>query len=156
MIENEELLSIVPHRGKMLLLKRVKDYNLQEYTIEAECQIERDCIFYDSEKEGVPSWVGFEFIAQTVSAFIGIKNRERKVNNIGLIMSVTQMRIGLPIFQTDSIITIKAKEVDGMDSVHVFEGEIFLEGEKVLEGKITVMDVDSEQVVIKKESNAVE
>jgi len=156
MIENEELLSVVPHRGKMLLLKRVKDYDLQEHTIEAECQIERNCIFFDSEKEGVPSWVGFEFIAQTVSAFIGIKNRERKVNNIGLIMSVTQMRIGLPIFQTDSIITIKAKEVDGMDSVHVFEGEIFLEGEKVLEGKITVMDVDSEQVVIKKESNAVE
>jgi len=156
MIENEELLSIVPHRGRMLLLKRVINYNLQEHTIEAECQIERDCIFYDSEKEGVPSWVGFEFIAQTVSAFIGIKNRERMINNIGLIMSVTQMRIGLPIFQTNSIITIKAKEVDSMDSVHVFEGEIFLEGEKVLKGKLTVMDVDGEQVVIKKESNAVE
>ena len=156
MIENEELLSIVPHRGKMLLLKRVKHYDLQEQSIEAECQIEKDCIFYDNEAAGIPAWVGFEFIAQTVSAFIGIKNRERKINKIGLIMSVSQMRIGLPIFQTGSIIEIKAKEVDSMDSVHVFEGEIFLEGKKVLEGKLTVMDVDDEQAVMKKECNVIE
>jgi len=152
MIENEELLTIVPHRGKMLLLKRVINYNLQELSIEAECQIDRDCIFYDNKAAGVPAWVGFEYIAQTVSAFIGIKNRERKINKIGLIMSIYRMHIGLPIFQSGSIITIKAKEVDEMDSVHVFLGEIFLEGKKVMEGKLTVMDVDDEKAVMKKEN----
>jgi predicted hotdog family 3-hydroxylacyl-ACP dehydratase len=155
-IEKEEFLSVIPHRGRMMLLSRIINFNPEIKSLEAEYDVTEDCLFYDSALHGVPAWTGFEFIAQAVSAFIGIRDRGRKIHSMGYILSVSQMRIGLPFFKTGSIITIKSRESGGMDPVYVFEGEIFLDGEKVVEGKITVMDVYDEQAVIKKESNVIE
>jgi len=146
MIEKEELLSIMPHRGRMLLLTKVNGYDLKEESIEAEYHINSDCLFYDSAADGVPAWVGFEFIAQTVSAYMGIKTRARgEPVKIGFILGVSQMRMGLPFFKTGSIIVIKAKEFECMDPLYIYKGEIFIDGKMVLEGKLTVMEVDDEK-----------
>jgi predicted hotdog family 3-hydroxylacyl-ACP dehydratase len=154
MIEKEDLLSIVPHRGKMLLLSRVINYSMEDLTIEAEYHITEDCLFYDSAAAGVPAWVGFEFIAQAISAFSGIRNRENgEPPRIGFILAVSQVRIDIPFFKTASIITIRAKEIEQLDSLYIFKGEIFLEGRKVLEGRLTVLDADEEQAeAMKRES----
>jgi len=144
-IEKEELLTIIPHKGRMMLLSRIIDFNSETKSIEAEYEITDECLFYDSALSGVPAWTGFEFIAQAVSAFIGIRDRGKKTHSMGYILSVSQLRIGLPFFKTGSIIKIKSRESGGMDPVYVFEGEIFLDGEKVVDGKITVMDVYNEQ-----------
>ena len=146
MIEKEELQSIIPHSGRMLLISRVIDYSLEERRIETEYDITEDCLFYDSVSQGVPGWAGFEFIAQSVSAFIGIRDRGKVKHQFGFILSVSQIAIGLPFFSAGSIIKIKAEEIDHVDSVYVFNGEIFLEDKKILTGKITVMDADSEQL----------
>ena len=144
-IEKEELHSVVPHRDRLLLLGRVTGYNLEERSIEAESVITEDCIFYDSALKGVPAWVGFEYIAQAISALTGIRDRENKVpQKFGFILAVSRLQIGLPFFKTGSIITIRAKEIESMPPVSVFEGEIFADGKKALEGKITAMEVDNE------------
>jgi len=145
MFEKEELLSIVPHRGRMLLLNRVIGYDMKERSIETEYHITEDCIFFDSAAMGVPAWVGFEFMAQSISAFSGIRDKEKgEPPKRGFVLAVSKLQIGLPFFETGSIITIRAKEIDNMYPIYVFEGEIFLDGKKVLEGKLTVMEVDSE------------
>jgi len=147
MIENEELLSIIPHRGKMLLLSKVTNYNTEERTIEAEYRITKDCLFYDSAIAGVPSWVGFEFIAQAICALSGIRNREKGgLPKIGFILSISQVQIAIPFLKTESIVVIKAKEIERADSVYAFLGEIILEGRPVLKGKLTVFDADDEQI----------
>jgi len=154
MIENEELLSIMPHRGKMLLLTKVNDYNLQEESIEAEYHLTEDCLFYDPAASGVPAWVGFEFIAQTVSAYKGIKTRIRgEPTKIGFILGITQMRIGLSFFKSGSILVIKAQQYESMDPLFIYRGEIFIDGNKVLEGKLTVMEVDDEKAQAMKKGN---
>jgi len=146
MIEKEELLSLIPHRGRMLLLDEVKWYNLEEKSVEAEYHITEDCLFYDSAAEGVPAWVGFEFIAQAISALTGIGYREKgEPPKLGFILGVSQAQIRYPFFKTGSIIAIKAKEIECMDSLYIFKGEIFFEGEQVFEGKLTIMDVDDEK-----------
>ena len=157
MIEKEELLSLIPHGGRMLLLDRVKWYNLKEQSIEAEYRITEDCLFYDSAADGVPAWVGFEFIAQAVSALTGIGYRERgEPPNVGFILGVSQVQIRYPFLRTGSIIGIKAKEIEHLDSLYIFKGEIFFENERVLEGKITIMDVDKEKAqAMKKGSNSI-
>jgi predicted hotdog family 3-hydroxylacyl-ACP dehydratase len=136
----------------MLLLSRVKAYNLREQTIEAEYHITEDCLFYDSAMAGVPAWVGFEFIAQAISAYSGIKDRENGVApQMGFILSVSSMRIGIPLFKAGTTVEIKTREIDCMDLTFTYEGEILLEGEKVMEGKLTVMKVNNEQANAMKE-----
>jgi len=142
MIEKEELLTLIPHRGKMMMLDRVMRYNLQDKSIEAQYKITEDCLFYDSKEEGVPSWVGFEFLAQAVSAFIGIRDRENGIPpKEGYILGISQMDIGLTFLKNNSIITINSRELESMHPVYVFEGEIFLDGQEVLSGKVAVMEV---------------
>jgi len=146
MIEKEEMLSIMPHRGRMLLLTKVNEYDFNEESIEAEYHLTEDCLFYDPAADGVPAWVGFELIAQTVSAYMGIKTRARgEPVKLGFILGVSGLQIGLPFFKTGSIIVIKAKEFECMDPLYIYNGEIFIEGKKVLEGKLTVMEVDDEK-----------
>jgi len=143
MIEQEDVLSIIPHRGKMLLLSKVNEYNLNTGSIEAEYHLTEDCLFYDPAISGIPTWVGFELMAQAVSAFMGIKTRARgEPVKIGFILGVSQVQIGLPFLKAGSIIGIKAQEYENMDPLYIFKGEIFIEGNKVLEGKLTVMEVE--------------
>ncbi|MCL2270515.1 MAG: hypothetical protein FWC24_04135 [Treponema sp.] len=145
MVEKEELLAALPHRGRMLLLNKIREYNTKVMSVEAEYCITEDCLFYDSAAQGVPAWVGFEFIAQAISALTGIRDIENGVQpKIGFILGVSQVRIELPFFRTGAILTIKANQIETMDSLYVFMGEIIFGDKKVIDGKITVMEVDSE------------
>ena len=149
MIEIEELTSLVPHKGKMLLLSRVNRYDLEERSVEAEYHVTEDCLFYDSAAGGVPAWVGLELIAQAISALAGLRGRQRgEKPKIGFILSFTSVRIEIPFFMTGTTVEIRAKEQSCMDMVYSFEGSVFLEGGKVLEGNVTVMDVDEKQAEI--------
>ena len=145
--EKVELASIIPHRGRMLLLSRIKEYNLKENTLSAEYDITEDCLFYDPAIGAVPAWVGFEFMAQAISALIGLWRLERGEElRIGFIMSVSSMRIGFPSFKAGSSIEVKVKQHESMDPVYSFAGEIFFEGRKVIEGRLSVMDAMDEQI----------
>jgi len=142
MIEREELLALIPHRNSMMLLSRVINYDLKEKNIEAEYDISQDCIFYDQQKKGVPSWVGFEFIAQAISAYIGIKCRENNLPvNEGFILSVSHMHLDIPFFKNKGIITIKSRELDNVDAMYIFNGEILQDGKEVISARLTVMEV---------------
>ena len=148
MFNKDELLAFIPHRDRMCLLSRINNYNLKENSIEAEYDITEDCLFYDIENNGVPAWAGFEFIAQSISAYIGIKNKMKGLPvKEGYILGVSHMQIDLPFFSKNSIITINSIELDNLDPVYIFDGKIFLDGKKVLEGKVTVMEVNSDQKI---------
>ena len=136
MIETKDLPSIVPHRGRMLLLSRITGYNLEERSLEAEYHITESCPFYDPAIGGIPCWVGFECIAQAIAALSGISGREKGEKNekprIGFILSVSKMQVLLPVLKSGSTVIIKVKELDCTDLVYNFDGQIFHEGTKVL------------------------
>ena len=155
MIETNDLPSIVPHKGKMLLLSRITGYNLEERSLEAEYHITERCLFFDSAIGGVPSWVGFECIAQAIAAFSGIRSREKggkseigiKPSRIGFILSISKMQVFLPVLKSENTIVIKVKELDCTDLVYNFEGQIFFEGIKALEGSLTVMEASAVELM---------
>ena len=147
MIEKDEIVSFLPHRGRMLLLDKINSYNLEERTICAEYHITEECLFYDPAIKAVPAWVGFEFIAQTISALMGLWYRARgEEPKIGFILSISSMKMALPFFKTGSIVELRVKEGDCMNQVFTYEGEAFLEGRKVIEGKLMVMEANEEQI----------
>ena len=147
MICGNELCSVLPHRGKMLLLSKVIDYNLAERSICAEYHITEDCIFYDPVIGGVPAWAGFEFMAQAIAAISGLWDRERgNKPKVGFILSISSMQIKIPFFKPGSTVELRVKESGRVDQVFTFEGEALLEGNSVIQGKLTVMEVTDEQI----------
>lgn len=140
MIENENLQALIPQSGKMLLLSKIIDYNLDEKSLTAEYQITKDCLFFNSAAGGVPAWAAFECVAQAYLALSGIRDNQKNAKpKAGFILSVSKMQIFIPVIKPGSTIVIKVKELDSMDLIDNFEGKVFLEDTKVLEGKITVM-----------------
>ena len=156
-VEKEEISSLMPHSGRMLLLQRITGYNLEERTLCAECHITADCLFYDPAIGGVPAWVGFEFMVQAISALLGLWGRIRgEPPKIGFILSISSMQMELPFFKAGSTVEIRVKGSGSMDMVYTYEGELFLEGRKVMEGKLTVMDSNDEQIKLSiKENNQI-
>ena len=145
MIEKEELQTLIPHKGKMMLLDRVIDYDI-EHSIRAEYNITKNCLFYDPVLDGVPSWAGFEFLAQTISVLTGIRKREKgEKPTIGFILSIPSMRMEIPVFKNGDSLEIRAKETDCTDMIYTFEGAIFLKDKKVMEGSLMVMEVSDEK-----------
>jgi predicted hotdog family 3-hydroxylacyl-ACP dehydratase len=145
LIEQEEIKTLIPHKGKMLLLSRVIEYDI-EHSIRAEYDITKDCLFYDPAAEGVPAWVGFEFMAQAISVLTGIRKRENgEKPQIGFILSVPSIRMEIPLFKCGSSVEVRVKETDCTDMIYTFDGAAFLEGKKVMEGKLMVMEVSDER-----------
>ena len=147
MIEQKDLESLMPHKGRMLLLTRVLGYSLEERTLTGEYHITDNCLFYDPEMGGVPAWAGFEFLAQAIAALSGIYSKKKgEAPKIGFILSISSVQMHVPFYPSGCIIELKVKEINSLDQVSNFEGEIFLEGKKVMEGNLMVIDANEEQI----------
>jgi predicted hotdog family 3-hydroxylacyl-ACP dehydratase len=144
-IELEELQTLIPHQGKMLLLSRVIEYNI-EHGIRAEYDITRNCLFYDPVTDGVPVWTAFEFMAQAISVLSGIRSREKGERpKLGFILSIPSMRMEVPLFKNGSSVEVCVQETDCTEMIYTFDGTALVEGKKVMEGKMMVMEVSDER-----------
>jgi predicted hotdog family 3-hydroxylacyl-ACP dehydratase len=140
MIEHDELLTLIPHKGKMLLLSRIIEYDLEKRTLISEYDITRSCLFYDTGLDGVPSWVSFEFMAQSVSCLSGLTGRViGREPQIGVILSVSGLELTSPVIRSKALVHI-AEDVQ-LDSVFTFNGAVYSEAKQVASAKITVMDI---------------
>jgi predicted hotdog family 3-hydroxylacyl-ACP dehydratase len=64
---------LVPHSGKMSLLSAIVDYGAG--WLQAEVVIAPESTFADAQ--GVPAWIGLEYMAQTIAAYSGLQERLR-------------------------------------------------------------------------------
>jgi predicted hotdog family 3-hydroxylacyl-ACP dehydratase len=149
MIEGSELLTLVPHKGKMLLLSRIIEYDLEKRTLKSEYDIEPSCIFYDADLGGVPSWVGFEFMAQSISALSGFAARTKgEPPKVGVIMSVTNIEFFCPVIVSKAVIDI-SEEIQ-LDKIFTFNCSVYSGNTLSSKGQLTVMDIDNVKTFINK------
>lgn len=141
-IEKDELITLVPHKGKMFLIDRITDYDTALWRITSETTVRDTCLFYDKTVDGIPNYVLFEFIAQTISALTGIVVKENNLPvNMGFILSVSALRWSVPVIKAGQTVTITAERTGEVDNVYSFTAEVFLHGEQIGSGKLTVLEV---------------
>ena len=79
MIKNtkyRDMEAILPHKQPMVLVDDVLEYDLEAREATVSVSISDQSLFYDSEIDGVPVWVGIEYMAQSIGALAGILSRE--------------------------------------------------------------------------------
>ena len=114
-IEYDELINLLPHKGKMFLLSRVISYDIKSYSITTEYDIKKECIFYEPENDGVPCWVAFELMAQSISAMSGIAHHIRGDSPLpGVILSVVGFDSSVSYFKNNTTVRISVSQ-DFMD-----------------------------------------
>lgn len=84
-----EVADLVPHRGAMSLLESIDGYG--EDWLRASLTVRPDSTF--AAADGMPGWVGIEYMAQAASAFGGIEQVQRGERpSIGLLIGTRYYR----------------------------------------------------------------
>ncbi len=151
LITGEQLLSLVPHRGKMFLLSRITAHNASENSVTAEYDVSKSCILYDKELGGIPCWASFEIMAQGISALSTIQQISCGKSDKaypGVILSVSGFCASQEKLKAGSTAEIKVRENFRDGTVCRYDCELYEKGKPgpVATTAITVMgipDIDS-------------
>ena len=113
---------LVPHAEGMLLLERVLAAEGEKVCSEA--VIRADNIFFQLG-HGVPAYVGFELMAQTISAYDGLKRRRSgKQPAIGLLLGCRKYSAAKPYFAEGERLTIETVSLLGEEGMASFDCRI--------------------------------
>lgn len=101
---------LLPHRAPLLLLSEVVDYG--DDFASALVHITPESPFYDAEMGGVPSWVGMEYMAQTIGIWAG---HQQLINNkpvqAGFLLGCRSFDCSSAIFPAGCTLQLSAKPV---------------------------------------------
>lgn len=113
---------LVPHKDGMLLIDRI--VAAEGETVRSETTIRSDCIFFQRGR-GVPAYVGFEFMAQTISAYDGLKRRASgKPPAIGFLLGCRKYSAAKPFFADGETLIVEAVSLLGEEGMASFDCRI--------------------------------
>lgn len=145
-VPREKLIELVPHKSKMFLLDHIVHHDTVARSLETVSLITEENIFYDEEIGGVPSYVAFELIAQSISALSGVTGYEIGCKpKPGFLLSLINYSASVPFFKAGTSICVKIKKVDEMENILTYYGEAFSSENSetpAVSTTVTVMETD--------------
>ena len=100
-------------------------------------------MFYEEELGGVPAWVAFEYMAQSVSALSGICGRAKgEKPKTGFIMSVNGFKADIPVFMQGETVVINVQEKIRVDQAVTFDGEAIVGDNVAVTAKLNTVEVE--------------
>lgn len=114
--------SLLPHGGSMVLIGEPAASG--DGWAEAAVRIGEDSLFYRAG-QGVPSWVGAEYMAQTIALYAGINARRAGRDiQIGLLIGCRRYEVETEYFRLGARLRIHVDEVWRDDQMAVFKCSI--------------------------------
>lgn len=125
---------IVPHDPPMVLLDRY--ISSDDVSLIAEVDISETSAFFEPG-QGVPAYVGIEYIAQAISAFNGLSDyTQGKPVQLGFLLGSRKVEISQAYFAPQSTITVSVRVSFNDGEMAVFDGEILCAGDVLVKGRI--------------------
>lgn len=138
----------IMHRGPMLLLDHIVSADTK--TIEICSTIKRDNIFFDHALNGVPAWVGLEYMAQSAAVWVGMDDeRQGKPIQLGFLLGSRSYETYRPVFGEGTKLYMKISTDFVNGSLIVFNGGITDEnGAKLVDGNLTAFRPDDVDIYL--------
>lgn len=110
-----DLETLLPHRAPMILLDAVIGYD--ESFACARVRINWQSAFFDPVLDGVPAWVGMEYMAQAIGIWAGHQQLSRGLPvQVGFLLGSRQYRCNVPVFAPGQELRVTARPVYCDDS----------------------------------------
>ncbi len=101
---------LLPHRSPMILLSRAVDYS--DDFAQAVVEINAQSAFFDAALSGVPTWVGMEYMAQTIGIWAGHQQLSRnKAVQAGFLLGCRSYSCNSAVFPVGCTLQLSAKPV---------------------------------------------
>jgi predicted hotdog family 3-hydroxylacyl-ACP dehydratase len=130
--------SYIPHRGGMRLIDRVLE--IDDEHVVAEVDVPFDGLFVRDGR--VPSWIGIEYMAQTVAAWATHNARSQGGGpRAGLLLGSRRYEVNCDGFPSGALLRIEVRcELMGANGLGQFDCRIVLDGRDVATARIAVLD----------------
>ncbi len=128
---------LMPHAHPMILIDQLR--SLDEGYFTTTVRIAEDCPFFEPSC-GVPTYVGIEYIAQTVCAVIGLQARQAgDAVQPGYLLGTRKFETTMPYFVLGSMLTVQVMEEFESTELGKYAGEISdVSGATIVKTSITV------------------
>lgn len=133
MIKSFEL--VVPHRAPMLLLSRIVSVSEKECV----CEVDVDEQNLFATSDGLPSWVGSEFMAQAIAAYGGSQTSNDSDSRIGFLIGIRKYRSEVSYFNFGKTVSVRVGPVMIDQDVGSYAGKIYCDDRLIAEGSLTIL-----------------
>jgi len=117
---------LLPHEPPMVLLDRALAYN--ETSLTAEVDIRPDSVLCAAD--GVPGWVGIEYMAQAVAAHAGFKARlAGQLPEVGYLLGTRSYKCSVSCFPVGATLSIRIESLFAEMGLGAFACQIDMSGE---------------------------
>lgn len=122
------------HSGDMRLIDEVLDYEAE--AVSTLVRVHKDSPFCAAD--GVPSWVGLEYMAQTIAVYSGIELLQKgQAPRIGLLIGTRRYEAAVPVFAIGLDLEVSARVVLWeKDNLFAFDCAIHGGGRKLAWGEV--------------------
>ena len=133
----------VPHRGALSLLDGVE--SCDEHRIVAHVRVPSTGVF--ATAEGVPAWVGIEYMAQAVAAWSGRRARAGGGSpRIGYLLGSRRYEAAVPLFEAGARLQVFAEcELMGENGLGMFDCRVEQDGRVLASGRLSVYEPPQDQ-----------
>ena len=134
---------LISHREPMSFLSRFIKAEGEKAVCEVD--ITPESAFYEPSLRGVPSYIGIEYIAQTIAAFAGMNARraQREVK-IGFLLGTRKLKLHESLFKLNSTCVIHVEQMYMDESgLAVFDARIDCDEQLMVEGTVNVFQPEN-------------
>lgn len=135
---------VVPHAPPMILIDELVEVGLEH----ARCRvkIDKNCLFFDRTAGFVPSYVGIEFMAQTIAAWAGFHSRKRgEKPSIGFLLGGRRYKSEISVFEEGLELDISCERLTKNDNMAAFSCVIEHDGTVLATCDLTVYELPEKQ-----------
>jgi predicted hotdog family 3-hydroxylacyl-ACP dehydratase len=128
---------LLPHSGRMLLLRNVVEHD----DLETTCEIDvRDSTLFRSSDGTVPVWVGIEYMAQCIAAHGGLMARKfGDPVKPGLLLGSRRVTFHAKHFSPGPMLLVSARYLRSTKGMHMFACKIWsADIDPLAEGRLNV------------------
>ena len=143
---------IVPHAHPMILIDRLIDYSPD--SARCEVDIKPGINFFDNARLSVPSYVGLEYLAQSIAAYANVQkilNGEEVA--LGFLVSARNYKASVSEFPAGAkLITSVTKLFKEENGLSVFDCTITSNNDVIIETKINVFEPEDPSLFLSGEA----
>lgn len=127
---------VVPHAGAMRLIDEL--LQADDTMCVARATVRATQLFVD--EAGMPGWVGIEYMAQTIAAWAGVRERAAgRAPGIGFLLGSRRYSCDVAAFPAGSELTISVQaELTGDNGLGMFACTLALDGREVARANVSV------------------
>ncbi|MBQ0714618.1 MAG: hotdog family protein [Paraperlucidibaca sp.] len=142
---------LVPHAGRMCLLDRAIEADAE--SLSAELVIRSDNPFIQAQ--GVPGWVGIEYMAQAIAAWAGWQARlQGQAPRIGFLLGSRRFQCHQPWFAIGDVLRIEVRlQFQADNGLGQFDCQIHCADVLAAEAALTVFETSEPQQFINRETS---